>query len=85
MEITVRAVYTNGVFAPAKRYKLKLKEGEGVELLIKKLSKTERDPAYDLSDLAVEAGIPDLASEHDHYLYGTPKRGKRNGRKTRVR
>jgi predicted DNA-binding antitoxin AbrB/MazE fold protein len=85
METTVRAVYTNGVFAPTKRYKFKLKEGEGVELLIKKLSTTERDPAYDFSDLAVETGIPDLASEHDHYLYGTPKREKKNGRKTRVR
>lgn len=35
----------------------------------------ERDPAFDLSDLAVHTGIPDLAHEHDHYLYGTPKRG----------
>ena len=33
------------------------------------------DPALDLSDLAVHTGIPDLAHEHDHYLYGTPKRG----------
>jgi Holliday junction resolvasome RuvABC DNA-binding subunit len=24
---------------------------------------------------AVETGIPDLAEEHNHYLYGTPKRG----------
>lgn len=67
METTVRAVYTNGVFTPTKRYKLKLKKGEGVELLIKKLAEAERDPAYNFSDLAVETGIPDLASEHDHF------------------
>ena len=26
------------------------------------------------ASLAVKTGIPDLATEHDHYLYGTPKR-----------
>jgi hypothetical protein len=34
------------------------------------------DPADNLPDLAVSTGIPDLASEHDHYIYGTPKRGE---------
>ena len=29
-----------------------------------------------LSDLAVPMGVSDLAAEHDHYLYGTPKRSK---------
>ena len=28
----------------------------------------------DLDDLAVDFGVPDLAEQHDHYLYGTPKR-----------
>ncbi|MGH2598274.1 MAG: hypothetical protein ACRDJ9_02690, partial [Dehalococcoidia bacterium] len=28
----------------------------------------------DLLDLAVDTGIEDLAEQHDHYLYGTPKR-----------
>lgn len=39
------------------------------------------DPVYRLYELAVDMGIPDLAAEHDHYLYGTPKRyaGKKNG------
>jgi hypothetical protein len=35
----------------------------------------EPDPADCLSDLAVDGGPPDLAAEHDHYVYGTPKRG----------
>jgi len=34
----------------------------------------ESDPAFNLSSLAVKTGIPDLAVEHDHYLYGTTKR-----------
>lgn len=34
----------------------------------------DADPADGLGDEAVETGITDLASEHDHYVYGTPKR-----------
>jgi len=34
---------------------------------------SEIDPAFLIGDLAVETGIPDLASNHDHYLYGHPK------------
>lgn len=36
----------------------------------------ERDPAYNIASLAVDTGIPDLACEHDHYLYGTDKRAE---------
>lgn len=32
------------------------------------------DPAFDIASLAVDTHIPDLAAEHDHYLYGSPKR-----------
>ena len=28
----------------------------------------------DLDSMAVETGISDLATQHDHYLYGMPKR-----------
>ena len=34
----------------------------------------EEGPAFDLSSLGVRTGIPDLATQHDHYLYGRPKR-----------
>ncbi|HIJ06506.1 MAG: Uncharacterized protein XE11_2101 [Methanomicrobiales archaeon 53_19] len=37
----------------------------------------EDDPAYGISSLAVDTGIEDLAIEHDHYLYGTPKQNPR--------
>ena len=36
----------------------------------------ELDPAFNIVSLAVDTGIPDLAHEHDHYLYGTDKRAK---------
>lgn len=32
------------------------------------------DPAFRLHELAVKTGIRDLAEQHDHYIYGTPKR-----------
>lgn len=34
----------------------------------------QADPADDLSRFAVRSGIPDLASRHDHYCNGAPKR-----------
>jgi hypothetical protein len=34
-----------------------------------------RDPLLRMADLAVETGIPDLATNIDHYLYGHPKAG----------
>lgn len=38
----------------------------------------ELDPIYRMGELAVDdGGPPDLAAEHDHYLYGTPKRRDR--------
>lgn len=85
METAIRAIYRNGVFAPTPRQKVKLKDGQAVELLIKKLPEVDDDPAFDIASLAVETGIPDLAKEHDHYLYGTPKRNKQSGQKARLR
>ncbi|MCY3023142.1 MAG: hypothetical protein NTW87_29550 [Planctomycetota bacterium] len=37
------------------------------------------DPVYRIAELAVPTGIPDLAENIDHYLYGHPK-VKRDGR-----
>ena len=31
------------------------------------------DPVFRMSELAVDTGIPDLAMNIDHYLYGHPK------------
>ncbi|MEA2603684.1 MAG: hypothetical protein QOF89_4676 [Acidobacteriota bacterium] len=33
------------------------------------------DPLFRITDLAVETGIPDLATNIDYYLYGHPKAG----------
>lgn len=34
------------------------------------------DLGYRLAELAMDFGADDVAREHDHYIYGTPKRGK---------
>jgi len=34
----------------------------------------DKDPLFHISRLAVATGVRDLATQHDHYLYGTPKR-----------
>lgn len=39
-----------------------------------KIADVKGGPAFDLSSLAVKTTISDLATEHDHYLYGTSKR-----------
>ncbi len=40
-------------------------------------AKSGGDAAFRIGDLAVPMGIRDLAAQHDHYLYGTPKRPAR--------
>jgi hypothetical protein len=37
---------------------------------------TKGEPLARMTDLAVETGIPDLATNLDHYLYGHPRSGK---------
>jgi hypothetical protein len=42
----------------------------------RKTQKSTVDALLRLASHAVDTGIRDLAAEHDHYLYGTPKRKK---------
>ncbi len=37
------------------------------------VSDDDLDPAWRIGELAVDTGIPDLAVNLDHYLYGHPK------------
>jgi len=60
-----------------KQGKIELEEGanlpEGTEVRVEPVS-SDSDPAYRLWEEAVSTGIKDLASQHDHYAWGTPKR-----------
>ncbi|MGD9890650.1 MAG: antitoxin family protein [Dehalococcoidia bacterium] len=35
---------------------------------------SELRPLASLLDITIDTGLGDLAEQHDHYLYGTPKR-----------
>lgn len=71
MNEQVEAIYKDGVFRPLDQ--VDLPEGERVRLTIVPSVKETNDPAYNLAEMAEETGIPDLASNIDHYLYGLPK------------
>ncbi|MEW6254180.1 MAG: hypothetical protein AB1716_26315 [Planctomycetota bacterium] len=45
---------------------------EGAIVKVEPLPST--DPADDLAADAVDTGLTDLATRHDHYIYGSPKR-----------
>ena len=76
----VRAVFDGKVLCPQEpveleingHYVLKIEPVKKKELTANNKD-VESDPAFDLAPLAVKTGIADLASEHDHYLYGIPK------------
>jgi hypothetical protein len=77
----VRAVFDGKVFYPEEpveleingHYLLKIEPAKKKEA-IEKSKNAESDSAFDIASLAVVTGIADLSTEHDHYLYGTPKR-----------
>jgi predicted DNA-binding antitoxin AbrB/MazE fold protein len=76
MTITVEAVYEGGVLKPSEP--LPLKEHERVTITVEppRLTLAERIAARAsaLPPGVLDALPDDLASQHDHYLYGTPKR-----------
>jgi len=72
--MTVRAIVENGVIKlPAD---VKLPDGEVFIQFSDDTHDIEGDSAYRIGDDAIDMGVSDLASEHDHYIYGTPKRKK---------
>jgi predicted DNA-binding antitoxin AbrB/MazE fold protein len=80
--MVIHAVYENGVFRPNEP--VELPESCQVELVLREKPTADsrskaRDPLASLA--AIAAAHPnnpdapsDLASQHDHYLYGSPKR-----------
>jgi predicted DNA-binding antitoxin AbrB/MazE fold protein len=72
MTTIVRAIYeSEGILRLL--HPPKLSAGQEVEISVE-VPSPESDPAFDLAALAIDGGPPDLAHEHDHYLYNTPRR-----------
>jgi predicted DNA-binding antitoxin AbrB/MazE fold protein len=83
MTTNLKAIYEQGVLRLQEP--LPLPEGTQVDVIVTsheedngERSQGMADPSWDaltqlLADCAIDAGIPDLAEQHDHYLYGLPK------------
>ena len=76
MTKTLKVVFDGSVFRPSGP--VNLEAGKKYTITVRPLPEeadAEQDPAFDIASLAVTTNIPDLSSEHDHYLHGMPKRG----------
>lgn len=72
---TLKVLFDGAVFRPTGP--VDLEAGKKYTITVKLSPEdpdVDKDPAFDIASLAVDTHIPDLAAEHDHYLYGTPKR-----------
>lgn len=82
MTKTVHAIFDGKVFRPEKEVHLKANQlyRLKIEPLVEDelIESVETDSAFDLASLAVKTGIKDLATNHDHYLYGMPKKDLNN-------
>jgi hypothetical protein len=55
---------------------IRLPEGAAVRIELESVAgREESDPLLRMTDLAIDTGISDLATNIDHYLYGHPKAG----------
>ena len=71
----MEVVFDGSVFRPSGP--VHLEAGKKYTIMLKSIpedSDVEQDSAFDISSLAVTTDIQDLSTEHDHYLYGLPKR-----------
>ena len=78
-----KAIYENGVLRL--KEPLPLPEGAQVDITVTSQEDNDdrargmEDQSWDaltqlLADCAIDTGVTDLAQQHDHYLYGIPKR-----------
>lgn len=83
MTTNLKAIYENGVLRL--KEPLRLPEGAHVDITVTSQeddggrSQGMEDQSWDaltqlLTQCAIDTGVPDLAQQHDHYLYGIPKR-----------
>ncbi len=85
--MTIKGIYRNGVIVPQEE--IHAHDGQEVTITLveeqmqsREMEKSDEESGS-LDDLLtlieecqIESGITDLAHQHDHYLYGTPKRDR---------
>lgn len=84
MTTNLKAIYENGVLRLKEA--LPIPDGAQVDVTVTleedngiTQSPADEDPSWDtltqlLTECAVDTGIADLSQQHDHYLYGVPKK-----------
>ena len=82
MTANIKAIYENGVLRLKEA--LPLPEGAQADVTVTLEENSEdstraEDPSWDaftqlLKECAIDTGIADLSQQHDHYLYGVPKK-----------
>lgn len=84
MTANLKAIYEQGVLRL--KEPLSLPDGTQVDVTVSAPEKDNGEPSQVmdgrswetltqlLADCEIDTGVSDLASQHDHYLYGTPKR-----------
>lgn len=84
MTANLKAIYEQGVLRL--KEPLSLPDGTQVDVIVTSHEEVNGEPSqvmdgrsWDtltqlLADCEIDTGVTDLASQHDHYLYGIPKR-----------
>ena len=82
MTANIKAIYENGMLRLKEA--LPIPEGAQVDVTVTLEENSENspgveDPSWDaltqlLTECAIDTGIADLSQQHDHYLYGVPKK-----------
>jgi hypothetical protein len=71
--MTYRGKVLGGVIVPEEGAQLPEGSEVRIEIDVRAEAPAEADALFSMADLAVETGIPDLATNVDHYLDGHPK------------
>jgi predicted DNA-binding antitoxin AbrB/MazE fold protein len=84
MTTPLKAIYEQGVLRL--KEPLSLTDGTQVDVTVVSLEEDNGERSHGmedsswealaqlLADSTIDTGVPDLARQHDHYLYGIPKR-----------
>lgn len=71
--MTYRGKVLGGVVVPEEGAELPEGSEVRIEIDVRADTGAEADALFSMADLAVETGVPDLATNVDHYLYGHAK------------
>ncbi|MGD9893097.1 MAG: antitoxin family protein [Dehalococcoidia bacterium] len=77
MQQTLRVIFDGEVFRPEEPVDLEPNAHYEITVIAvysDEASEGDERPLRRYAALAQDLGIEDLAAQHDHYLYGTPKR-----------